>query len=222
MEKKKHCEREASIGSLPRMPRPGTGACTRIIRIVWWTGGCTRPHLGQGSNLKPGYVPWPGIKPTVFWLWDNAPTNQAKPARIILFFKRVVNPHSLPCVLFCVLETGFYPCLFDFWLWLCNPFSQWNISGYDLCHVSTEWQQASLDSASSFALSSLSWKWQIPRRTALSAWAIEQNIMEIRDATDIIWERNMCHCRPLKFMGYLLNSKYESYNSSFLQNVKIF
>ena len=40
---------------------------------------CTR--LDWGSDPPPKYVPWPGIKPTMLQLQDNAPTNGATLAR---------------------------------------------------------------------------------------------------------------------------------------------
>ena len=30
-----------------------------------------------GLNSQPRHVPWPGIEPPTFWLWNNAPTNWA-------------------------------------------------------------------------------------------------------------------------------------------------
>ena len=35
----------------------------------------------QGWNLYLRYVPWLGIEPSTFLLWDDAPTNWAAPAR---------------------------------------------------------------------------------------------------------------------------------------------
>ena len=46
---------------------------------------CMLPDQGlsqdQGPNPQPRHVPWPGIKPAAFRLWDNTPINSAKPAR---------------------------------------------------------------------------------------------------------------------------------------------
>lgn len=43
------------------------------------------PGLGIGeSNLEQRYGPWPGIKPTTFWLLDEVPTNWATAARTFI------------------------------------------------------------------------------------------------------------------------------------------
>ena len=44
----------------------------------------TLMHPDWGWNLQPGHVPWWGIKPTTFWLQDDAPTNWATHARALL------------------------------------------------------------------------------------------------------------------------------------------
>ena len=38
-------------------------------------------HPDLKLNPQPRYVPWRKIKPTTFWLWEDAPTNRGIPAR---------------------------------------------------------------------------------------------------------------------------------------------
>ena len=50
----------------------------------------SRMSPDRASELQPRYLPWLGIEPTTFRLWDDAPTNWTTPARsafLLSFFK---------------------------------------------------------------------------------------------------------------------------------------
>ena len=67
-------------------------------------------HLDQGANLQHRYVPWLGIEPAPFRLWDDAPPNWDTPARaIFLFFKLLL------CFITVLQNTAFF--IFSYTVW---------------------------------------------------------------------------------------------------------
>ena len=48
----------------------------------------SRNHPDRASNPQPRSVPWLGIEPTTFWVWDDSPTNWAtQPGPTRLYFQ---------------------------------------------------------------------------------------------------------------------------------------